>query len=316
MTTCFPWLLVLGVSPADASAGKVTMATPEIRGESGEHLTTAFGEGVRQGIEDAGHTPGERLTCQGSTCLAGSATAAVSSTVTADGSDYRISVEVRHPGGTITREGGCDICTYDEAAQALRKLVADALSELPADDGGVTTVELRVISSPAGATVEIDGGVVGTTPWTGQVTPGKHRVSVRGSGKSTSSRNVDVSADGQRVRFDLAPSGPAFSPKAAEIGGWVTLGVGVAMLAGGIAMLALDGQQRESCDPGDDCRYTTQGAGIALTSLGVVGVGLGTAFVIVSRKQSGKMKGGQKNGEKKKSGPSASFGPWWVNGRF
>jgi hypothetical protein len=310
MTAWLAWLLVLGESPADASAGKVTMATPEVRGESGEHLTTAFAEGVRQGIEDAGQTPGERVSCHGETCMAGGATAAVTSTVTADGSDYHLSVEVRHrTGGVILRESGCDICTYDEAAQALRKLVAEALAEAPvADDAVASTAQLRVISSPPGATVEIDGGVVGTTPWSGQVTPGRHRVVVRDKAKKASTRDVDVPAEGRRVRFDLAPASPGFSPRAGEIGGWVTLGVGAAMLVGGIAMLALDGTPRSSCeDPEVECRRATQGGGIALTVLGVVGVGTGTAFVVVSRKQRAK----ERNGSR-----PVAFGPWWVSGRF
>ena len=91
---------------------------------------------------------------------------------------------------------------------AFRNSVLDTMqSQLPSSDWAYdtlafqvvsstpTTGTLRVFSSPSGATVELDGFVVGTTPLTEEdVTPGIHTVRVSRSGYATETRQVVVSA--------------------------------------------------------------------------------------------------------------------------
>ncbi|MBM4361182.1 MAG: PEGA domain-containing protein, partial [Deltaproteobacteria bacterium] len=70
--------------------------------------------------------------------------------------------------------------------------------------------QATVLSIPAGATVVVDGQAVGVTPWTGELTPGGHRLelSLRGHADHQSSfelaahRALDV-----EVALDAAPTG-------------------------------------------------------------------------------------------------------------
>jgi tetratricopeptide (TPR) repeat protein len=112
--------------------------------------------------------------------------------------------------------------------------------------------QLTVISAPPGATVVIDGQPRGVTPYTGQLTPGSHRVQLALRGYLDAEQAVELSADRARDlvvelspdhRKDAAGSAGSKAPAAApsdrqarRFGAWpwVTLGAGGLALGGAL----------------------------------------------------------------------------------
>ncbi len=78
-----------------------------------------------------------------------------------------------------------------------------------------TTARLRVLSAPGGASVLVDGEILGTTPLEADVAPGHHAVQVRLRGFTSAEGAVDIQrADEQAtLSFALTPSDDA--PRAA-----------------------------------------------------------------------------------------------------
>jgi tetratricopeptide (TPR) repeat protein len=77
--------------------------------------------------------------------------------------------------------------------------------------------QLTVLSEPAGATVLVDKRPVGVTPWTGELPPGTHEVSLSLRGYADSRQTVELAADkAQDVNFRLLPgqSAPPDAPDA------------------------------------------------------------------------------------------------------
>jgi tetratricopeptide (TPR) repeat protein len=123
--------------------------------------------------------------------------------------------------------------------------------------------QLTVISEPTGATVSIDEKPVGVTPWTGDLTPGPHRVGLTLRGYLDATNEVEVARDRAQdlsMQLVLAPprtepapvvaAAPAAKPEppvaapgpgaeASQSSGfgvwpWVTLGAGGAALGAGV----------------------------------------------------------------------------------
>jgi hypothetical protein len=114
--------------------------------------------------------------------------------------------------------------------------------------------QLSVRSTPKGATVAIDGEPVGVTPWTGDLPPGAHRVTLELRGYGASTREVALKADDAldlEVTLQAEPeSGAPPEPqpltpppalveaaeKAPSFGVWpyVALGAGAAALGGAL----------------------------------------------------------------------------------
>lgn len=105
--------------------------------------------------------------------------------------------------------------------------------------------QITVLSTPAGATVTLDDHPVGVTPWTGETSPGSHRLLLSGRGYADAEREIVLSAD---VPLDVtveltrqspteasqasAARSPAGPPPGKKLGvvPWVTLGAGGAAL--------------------------------------------------------------------------------------
>jgi hypothetical protein len=155
-----------------------------------------------------------------------------------------------------------------DVPSALRWL-RDYLREAPeADDranvekriGGLETAlqqrgvqQATILSTPSGATVVVDGKPVGVTPWTGELLPGRHDVSVQLGGYTESRRYLDVRAHrADDFPFELAPAAaapavpaapaapagdvadaPSAGPRIAPLT-WITLGTGAAVLGGAL----------------------------------------------------------------------------------
>lgn len=255
-------------APASAANGGsgVIIPPPAIVGDAPEHIMGALQQAVRDGLADASievaEAPGgcADVTCTAKAVSEGQARAYVSTEVRITGSDYTLVADVLDGDGKslARKEGSCEICTYEEAAVALRELVAAAGRELePAEP------------------VPVPAPVVTPEP------------------------------ESPRKRMTM-------SPKTTQLVAVTAIGVGVAALAGGIALLVLDDNGVESncsgvhVDADGDCeqRYDTLGGGIGLTVAGVVVAGGGVGLLLWSRKQA-------------KSTPAeVSLVPWGVRARF
>jgi tetratricopeptide (TPR) repeat protein len=67
--------------------------------------------------------------------------------------------------------------------------------------------QLTVLSEPETATVRVDGRPVGVTPWTGDVPPGAHTISVSLRGYADAERQITLASDSaQDVPFRLQPA--------------------------------------------------------------------------------------------------------------
>ena len=113
--------------------------------------------------------------------------------------------------------------------------------------------QLTVRSAPKGATVAIDGEPVGVTPWTGDLVPGAHRVTLELKGYEASTRDVELeSNDALDVELALSraveeerapaqvpapiPDRPKEREQGQSFGVWpyVALGAGAAALGGAL----------------------------------------------------------------------------------
>ena len=117
--------------------------------------------------------------------------------------------------------------------------------------------QLTVLTSPAGATVTVDDQPVGVTPWTGELSPGEHRLLLSLRGYLDAESNVSLAADqplDQNVRLEQqkaidapvpppTPALPASPTPARESNShgkklglvpWVTLAAGTVALGGAL----------------------------------------------------------------------------------
>jgi hypothetical protein len=202
--------------------------------------------------------------------------------------DYEAVVAVtRADGSRADAVVKCTICTSREAGQ---RIGARAIALLDSTD--VATAHVDVTSSPTGATIEIDGEVVGRTPMRVEVAPGSHRIVLRKDGHVPQQRQVELVGGGEDiVRVEL-PRDRSRRQRAMRIGGWTAIGLGVAGIVTGIALIATDENPvKNNCsgvhvDRFGNCefRWNTLGAGVGLLVPGILAAGAGTALVVIGRK--------------------------------
>jgi len=278
-----PWLASMSVIVGSPTIG---VEPPNLTGRASEN-NELFQREIDQAV--AG---------QGEPTAAAQAQYRVRVTVVEADRDYTIQLELLDASGASVAktESSCDICAETEAAsQTGRDLAAFLATHVKATDTAV-----RITSNPSGATVLIDGTAVGTTPYEAAIEPGSHRVALERDGYTSASREF-AAAEGKESELHVDLVGQAPSRKAREpspqlkrgawIGGWVGIGVGVALLTTGIALLAIDGNDiKNDCsganiDAFGNCRYRyeTTGGGAAATLLGVAFAGAGTGLVVWSR---------------------------------
>jgi tetratricopeptide (TPR) repeat protein len=124
------------------------------------------------------------------------------------------------------------------------KAIIAALAQTLAKKG---VQQLTVLSSPAGATVTIDGTPVGVTPWTGELSPGKRRLLLTYRGYTDERRAVVLSATEPReinLQLEQSTASTALPESAASVESsgprlgplpWLSLGVGAAALGAALA---------------------------------------------------------------------------------
>lgn len=102
--------------------------------------------------------------------------------------------------------------------------------------------QLTILSTPSGATVAIDGNLLGVTPLTVELLPGAHTALLSKRGFSDASSQVDLPANRPidvAVELRVAPVVPNPAPAVPPgrrfgIAPWVTLGVATACLGGAL----------------------------------------------------------------------------------
>lgn len=216
--------------------------------------------------------------------------------VTAEDRDYRITVELleAETGDVVARgEEACELCGISDVREIVASQAAVIRGRLETSEAPAPV--LLFVSRPPGAVIELDGEPVGTTPLERIVTEGRHWARASLDGYVSEERPVEaVVGMRERVQFELAPVPRLSDQTRARIRpwGWATLGVGIAALATGITLIAVDDQpDRIRCsglniDGDGDCRYLleTRNAGIGVAAAGLVLTGAAIGLLIASRK--------------------------------
>lgn len=158
---------------------------------------------------------------------------------------------------------------------------------------GVGLQQLSVRSDPAGGTVLIDDKPVGITPWSGELSPGAHRVQVRSLGYRSAEAEVQLQAErASDLNLLLEPvhfNGDGYAPDPVTgktttetfrtTLGWALVGTGTAALIGGIAFeLSRSSAQSsadETNDAADAARFQGSADGKQMASLLLLGIGGG-----------------------------------------
>jgi hypothetical protein len=271
-----------------------------------KRLQDDLGQGLSRGDFDvvdadkvAAEVP-EGTTCADAACYrkvadAVRATHVVRTVVKIRSRDYEVKIDlIAAKDGSVIASSSetCEICGLDEAANLISGKAAVVATQLAAAAAGPPV--LSVTSSPKGATVHIDGKPVGKTPFEDTLEPGKHLIRVSKRGHVTIEREITL-AKGVRSRAEfplerVAMAEPVIA-RSARPWGWVGLGAGIAMLGGGIVLVALDDRENTNRCSGDekdadgDCKYlfNTQWGGAGLAIAGAIAGTLGVAILVTTR---------------------------------
>ena len=261
---------------------------------------------VDAALSEAGHDAVVAdKTCKDTACYADAiggagAGGGIAVELAADGSDYTIAVTVVDESGATlaTKESSCEICNHAELVTAVEKAVAEAADALPGEEEPepAEPARLSVVSSPSGAKVFVDGEEVGVTPWSGEVEPGPRTVRVEAKGRKPAERVVDA-AEGVELdeAFELEAKGLAISPKTEITIGWVALGVGLAAVIAGAALIAVDENEIKSDCEGENvdangvCKFrrNTLAGGVTFLVLGLASTGTGIGLLVHGHKRRG-----------------------------
>jgi PEGA domain len=285
------------VSPAPSM--RVIVEPPEVEGDLAEPDRDAVIRALRRGLSSPGYTvladPSSCTTrsCEDKLALDGEGAHRVELHLVAGSRTYEVELRAYRPDqqddpyATVT--GRCEICGIAELEQ-LVLTKADALRQrLAADEPSPASI--LVTSKPAGAEVHIDGRMVGVTPYQAEVAPGVHQVELVRDGYYAERERVDATR-GVRERVHASLDALPHRPVRSVVGG-VALGVGLAALAGGIALLALDGHEiggrcRDVAqrDLDGDCRWIhrTMTGGIVMTVVGTTLAATGATLLIIDRR--------------------------------
>lgn len=262
---------------------------------------------IRAGFERSGVTlvdadPGGTVGCRDRACIRGLADVATHVVrpqlrVEPGERDYAFTIDVSstRTGELVAKvEGDCDLCGFEEVGALIEAKAAAATASIERLRAAVALFEIT--SSPVGATIEIDGTRIGTTPTAVELAPGMHRIRVAKPGFRAQTIEVEA-IEGLRKSIEL-PLGvvddttdrDARRTRAWFIAGGVLMGVGVGTLATGGALLAIDGRpHRRDCqtDVAGNCRflYGTKNGAITALSLGAAGTVAGIVLVALAAKR-------------------------------
>lgn len=316
------------LAPGEHAGNVVAVVPLEVEGEIATDVQATFDARVDERLTAAGVQTADlddpactELSCQRELAKAAGANVLLRVTVAQAQRDYTVRSEiVAVASGEVLRgdENYCEICTYDEALETLTQQIDNIRTPLQeAIEAEAPGAPLSITSRPEQAVIRLDGEVVGSTPYEGDVKKGSHEISLNLDGYNEVREPMVVeSLDPVALDYRLRRS-DRVSIKAAA--GWGLVGVSVPMLVGGIVLIAIDeNPHRPSCsgasnDVNGTCefRYNTLGAGIGLTVGGLLAGGGGAALIIIDRKERGLL--GSKRFE---ASPALASRGLAVRGRF
>lgn len=236
---------------------------------------------------------GESAGCVVKLAEANEATHVLQVQIVQSGRDYELQMLLSNGADGSTQAKSvqqCEICGLKELGELIGDQGASLQPKLEA-----VPATLIVESSPSGATVRVDGKLIGVTPIVEPIAEGEHTVTIEKPGYVARERTITAVAGGEEtisLGLQAVPE-PVVEEKEPDgrgmrIAGWSLLGLGIGTLGGGATMLVLDERPVESRCSGDNIdinglcryRYNTLAGGAALVAAG--GAALITAAVLVS----------------------------------
>ncbi|MCH9680119.1 MAG: PEGA domain-containing protein [Deltaproteobacteria bacterium] len=215
--------------------------------------------------------------------------------------DYAVTVTVIDADDKTAAEAsddckGCDLAKVGDTIDGLVGKAASTLAPAPATGPG----SVKVTTVPLGAVVKVDGTDRGITPQTIELPPGSHAVVITKPGFAEHTATIEIEPEGeQAIDVQLtALSGAAASssgPKAGRawtISGAVILGLGVAGVATGVALILVDEEPTpfkcsdDQIDFRGVCRhrYDTLLGGALGVAAGGIAIGGGIALMVQGRR--------------------------------
>tara|TARA_R110002096_G_scaffold408075_1_gene606910 strand:- start:355 stop:1377 length:1023 start_codon:yes stop_codon:yes gene_type:complete len=175
----------------------------------------------------------------------------------------------------------CERCSSSERlAGVIRDLVGEMANKQLAEKARDTFLDVQ--SNPKGALLSIDGTVVGPTGQSYRVSPGEHTIKLQYKGHRMASQKVSVGANEHKaltVSLDPLPKPDGTR----RMLGWVSIGVGAAVLATGATFIAIHQDVPGADEPRIADRRNSKGLGIAGVATGAVLLGVGTALILTAK---------------------------------
>ena len=206
---------------------------------------------------------------------------------------YRIGLQLRDASSnevlaSVARE--CDVCGLAD----VRQLIEAEAAKLPQNVADALRPAVIVITTtPAAASVHLDGRRVGESPTEQQVSPGPHRIGLSKAGYGSVERSV-IAEPGVRQRISVrlpaassAPTRPWLRPL-----GITAVVAGVATIGASVPLFILEerpvGRRCHGASINDDglCRwrYRTLEGGVALALVGTATLAAGIALLVKARR--------------------------------
>lgn len=168
--------------------------------------------------------------------------------------------------------------------------VAGRVSALEARLAELGVQQLSVLSAPPGATVRVGEHAVGITPWSGELVPGRHQISLELAGHQAHRAEIELPASrATELRLELTPEPAVPEEKPVPPAWrritpltWTFLGVGAGALSGGIAFELSRAQSSDRAGSASSSVEAAEARGAAdakqMASLTLLG--FGSAFLI------------------------------------
>ena len=192
-------------------------------------------------------------------------------------------------GEPLTLTSPCELCSLVELQDQLATDLGSLCSALSSLDAGPG--RLRVMSTPSGAVVRVNGRKVGKTPWSGELAAGDYAVEIEARGYESESRTLQLVGGGVEESLSVILMSEATGPSLARRPwwpAWTGIGVGVVLGIAGTALIAINGKEwggrctGPNVDAFGNCShvYATRPLGIALASIGAGAFGAGVGLMV------------------------------------